>query len=622
MRSFTFLVIVLILHGGLSAKEIHVAKTGNDNNPGTPDASFLTIQAAANTAEPGDVITVHEGVYRERIAPPRGGESDVKRIIFQAAKGEKVEIRGSEIVKNWNRFTGDVWKVIIPNTFFRDYNPYKDQVHGDWFNARGRVHHTGEVYLNGKSLWEMSILENVLQPKRQADKSDPEGSTYTWFCESDDYNTYIYANFHDADPNQELVEINVRKSCFYPDKTGINYITIRGFRMSQAATQWAPPTSEQVGLIGTNWSKGWIIENNIISDSKCSGITLGKYGDEFDNTSEDSAEGYVQTIHRAIENGWNKDNIGSHIVRNNTISHCEQTGICGSLGAIFSTIENNYIFKIWVKRQFTGAEIGGIKIHASIDMVIRGNKMIECGRGLWLDWMAQGARVSGNLLYRNSTDDIFVEVNHGPFLIENNLLLSELSLRDWSEGGAYVHNLFAGNIEIKPQSRYTPYLIPHSAQLSELKQTYCGDNRFYNNIFIGGVPEKKDNSSGLKIYEKVELSMFVNGNVYMNGANPFPEEVNRLLLAANPEFQIDNETDGVYLIFNWDKSISKMKNPLITTELLGKAKIPNQLYENPDGSAITIDYDYLGNQRNLHNPTAGPFEKLSPGKNKIKVWNF
>ena len=34
--------------------------------------------------------------------------------------------------------------------------------------------------------------------------------------------------------------------------------------------------AEQVGLIGTHWSKGWIIEHNIISDSKCSGLTLGK----------------------------------------------------------------------------------------------------------------------------------------------------------------------------------------------------------------------------------------------------------------------------------------------------------------------------------------------------------
>jgi len=67
---------------------------------------------------------------------------------------------------------------------------------------------------------------------------------------------------------------------FYPRETGRNFITVRGFTLEHAATNWAPPTAEQVGLIGTHWSKGWIIENNTISHSRCVGITLGKYGDE------------------------------------------------------------------------------------------------------------------------------------------------------------------------------------------------------------------------------------------------------------------------------------------------------------------------------------------------------
>jgi len=49
------------------AEKYHVAKTGIDNNRGTYEMPFLTIQAAANTAQPGDVITVHTGIYREWI---------------------------------------------------------------------------------------------------------------------------------------------------------------------------------------------------------------------------------------------------------------------------------------------------------------------------------------------------------------------------------------------------------------------------------------------------------------------------------------------------------------------------------------------------------------------------
>ena len=72
----------------------------------------------------------------------------------------------------------------------------------------------------------------------------------------DDENTTIYANFQGADPNRELVEINVRKCCFYPEKPGMNYITVRGFEMEQAACPWTPPTADQPGLLGTPWSKG------------------------------------------------------------------------------------------------------------------------------------------------------------------------------------------------------------------------------------------------------------------------------------------------------------------------------------------------------------------------------
>ena len=79
--------------GVSQAAEIHVATTGKDSSPGSQTAPLRTIQRAVDLAQPGDVVTVHEGVYREHINPPRGGESDAKRIVYQAAPGEKVEIK-------------------------------------------------------------------------------------------------------------------------------------------------------------------------------------------------------------------------------------------------------------------------------------------------------------------------------------------------------------------------------------------------------------------------------------------------------------------------------------------------------------------------------------------------
>ncbi len=416
MKASIIALTIALTACSLYAKEYHVSTTDLDGNPGTKSKPFKTISAAAAIARPGDTVTVHEGVYRERINPPRGGTSDKKRIVYQAAKGEKVVIKGSEIVKGWKKLNSDTWQVTIPNSFFGDFNPYSDLISGDWFNRKGRDHHTGAVYLNGRWLTEAAQKKEVFEPA----SDNP-----LWFAKVDDANTTIWAQFKGVDPNKENVEINARQSVFYPEKPGMNYITVCGFTMEHAATPWAPPTAEQIGLIGTHWSKGWVIENNTIRYSVCTGITLGKHGDEFDNMSQNSAEGYVETINRALKRDWSKENIGHHLVRNNHIYHCEQAGIVGSMGAVFSTITGNAIHDIHIRQLFDGAEMAGIKFHGAIDTIISHNHVYRTCRGIWLDWMSQGTHVTGNLLHDNeSREDLFVEVNHGPFLVDNNLFLS------------------------------------------------------------------------------------------------------------------------------------------------------------------------------------------------------
>ncbi|NQV32260.1 MAG: DUF1565 domain-containing protein, partial [Phycisphaeraceae bacterium] len=87
--------LILLLCALGSAREYHVSQSGHDADNGSVSRPFKTISAAAKMAQPGDVITVHEGVYRERISPPRGGTSDDQRIVYQAASGERVVIKGS-----------------------------------------------------------------------------------------------------------------------------------------------------------------------------------------------------------------------------------------------------------------------------------------------------------------------------------------------------------------------------------------------------------------------------------------------------------------------------------------------------------------------------------------------
>src|ERR1035437_9972870 len=493
MKRLRFCLLSLIVFNFyvLSAREFHVSVKGNDSGDGSSLKPFKTIGIAVQHAFAGDTITVHGGTYREWVNPLRGGESDVKRIVYRAAPGEKAEIKGSEIITGWKKVKDGVWKAVIPNSLFGDYNPYQDSVFGDWFYRMGRIHHTGEVFLNGKSLYEKETLDKVLNPIPDTKIKDTEGSTYTWYCESDQNNITIWANFQKFNPNKELAEITARRTCFYPEKPGINYITISGFHISQAATQWAAPTAEQ-------------------------------------------------------------------------------TGICGSMGAAFSTIENNHIYNIWTKRQFDGAEIAGIKFHAAIDATIRKNRIHDCGRVLWFDWMTQGTRISSNLLYNNDLEDLFFEVDHGPFLVDNNIMLSHSSIRTQSEGGAYVHNLIAGTVYMWSEpNRFTPYFLPHSTEVAGLSTIYSGDDRYYNNIFIGN-GEKPDCKSkhkyGLEEYNKAVLPVWMSGNIFYNGAKPCDKEKdNPESSGYNPEVKLVEKGDNVFLQFGFNQKFYGLKGDFITT---------------------------------------------------------
>jgi alpha-N-arabinofuranosidase len=613
------LKIVLALLTGIlsvaSAREYHVSPSGNDAHPGTKTRPLRTISAAARLAAAGDMITVHQGVYREQVNPPRGGESDTKRIVYRAAPGEKVAIKGSEIIKGWQRVQKDTWKVCVSNDIFGDFNPYSDVIRGDWFDRKGRDHHTGAVYLNGHWLTEAAKLEQVLKPLAESPSNSPDA--WLWFAEAGRQSTTIWAQFKGINPNDAEVEINVRRTVFYPDKPGRNFITVRGFILRHAATPWSPPTAEQIGLIGTHWSKGWIIEDNDIGYSTCVGVTLGKYGDQWDNTSQNSAEGYVKTIERALANGWSKENIGHHVVRNNHIAHCEQAGIVGSLGAAFSSATGNDIHDIHVRELFSGAEMAGIKFHAAIDTEISRNFIHRTCLGLWLDWMTQGTRVSWNVFYDNKPvyGDLLVEVNHGPFLVDNNLFLSPAAVFDMSQGGAYVHNLFLGRLSVHTElKRETPFLKAHSTEVGGLRNIAGGDDRFYNNIFV--------KPAGLADYDHAAQPMQMGGNVFLHGAIPGSPEPSPVVMPEfDPSIKVVEQKDGVFLRLKLGKDWSgRQPRQLVTTKLLGKAAIPGLPYEKPDGSSCRIDTDFFGKKRNATNPYPGPFELPEGGEQILKIW--
>lgn len=631
MKKIILLLLIILPPLTAFSTEYYVSVSGKDSNRGTKDSPFRTIGKAAEKAYPGDIITVHEGTYREWINPPRGGRSNQERIVYRAAEGETVKIKGSEVLNNWVKEKGKkgVWKCIVPNSLWGENNSFTILVDGDWFSAHGRTHHTADIFLNEKSLFEVSSIEEVIHPVPFSATKEQQRSLYTWYCENDGDNIVIWANFHEYNPNKELVEAGIRNTCFYPDSPGVNYITITGFDFSQAATQWGAPTAEQIGMIATNWNKGWIIENNVISNSRCSGITLGKEKESGHNLwlkdpKIDGSIHYLEVIFNTLRNGWNKDNIGSHIVRNNVIHDCEQTAICGSMGAAFSLIEDNHIYDIWVKRQFSGAEIAGIKFHGAIDTQIRRNRIHNSTRALWLDWMTQGTRVSRNLFYDNDHEDIWIEVSHGPFIIDNNILASNIGIYDQSQGGAYIHNLIAGKIRraLVPE-RYTPYHLPHSTEVAGISIIPGGDCKYLNNIFLAAYADENTEKYldfGLNIYDEVHYPMLVTGNAYFNHAEKNENEQHSMAFPGfNTEFRLEDNGDEVAVYYNIPAAGQLKNSKLVKSFDLGLSRLAKARYESSDGSEIVFEYDYLNNKRDA-GIVPGAIQTTTGGRQKIIVW--
>ena len=644
-------------------REYHVAVTGCDFEDGTKDHPFRTISKAALLAMPGDRVIVHEGEYREWVKPAQGGTSSVSRITYEAAEGERVVIKGSEQITCWEPVEGSVWKAVLPNSFFGTYNPYKEVLGGDWFiYPNDNSLHTGDVYLNGKSFYEAKSLEEVKNPFIRTEGVNPpwtrhpepilhpEDTMYQWYAETDQETTVIYANFQDVNPNEELTEINVRKCCFYPEKTGLNYITVRGFEMAQAACPWTPPTADQPGLLGTNWSKGWIIESNKIHDAKCSGISIGKEASTGHNlcTRTHRKPGYqyqMEAVFRARQIGWSKETIGSHVIRNNEIYDCGQNGIVGHMGCVFSEIAHNHIYNIAVKHEYFGYEIGGIKLHAAIDVQIHHNNIHNCTLGTWLDWQAQGTRVSKNLYYANDRD-LMVEVTHGPYLVDNNIFASSYNFDNIAQGGAYLHNLCCGTMRREDVlDRSTPYHFPHTTEVAGTTVVYSGDDRIYQNVFLGGAVTYTEQSlhgtegydghtnsleeyisdvisrgnGDLEQFKHVKQPVYIRGNAYLKGAKPYGREENTHVSDMDPAVRIV-ETDGkTYLELNVEKEMLEIPTEIYNSEKLGMPRITEAAYENPDGTPIVFDTDYLDQSRNGQ-PAAGPIEGLKEGMNRILVW--
>ena len=579
-----FLILAIACSSHSLAKELHVSVDGSDSAAGTPSAPYKTIGMAASVAEPGDTIMVHAGTYREWVKPPRGGTSESNRIAYRAAPGEDVFVKGSERVTGWTRQTEGVWQTTLPNTFFGSYNPFALKLSGGWLNY-GQWHTRGDVYLNGEAFCEKESPQEV---------EKAEGS---WHAKVDGSQTVLRANFGKADPNQEFVEINVRECLFMPEVTGLKYITVDGFHFAHAAANWAPPVIElQTGAVGPRMGKHWIIQNCSVTNARCVGIILG----QAPGVDYEDIEAY-----------------GDHIVRNNVIRRCGQAGIAGQKGATRSLIAGNLIEETNYRKEFGGWETAAIKFHNSVDTVICDNlirgvfRQIQGAFGIWIDFGNQGVRITRNIIYDTEEATVFLEMNHGPTVVDNNVLVGQ-SVRSNSEATVFAHNLFVDcGYDYHPDvKRRSGFFEPHTTRPAGRKTGTAQDDKWFNNIFV------RKGLNGVKPAPGY-VSDF---NVFLEGAKPSSfGDGHSITTDDGARFSITGSEHGATVTFSVNEAVRSLRGPLVDAALVGVFPTVGQTMEDRYGKPITISADI--HQQPFPVPHAGPSAKLATGENRIS-WSL
>ncbi len=397
--------------------EIHVNQNhplADDTNEGTLEKPLKTINAAAQRAAAGCRILIHGGEYRECVHPTAGGTSPQNMISYEAYGDGEVIIKASEEVTDFTpsagwRVQGDmneeinkeklrIWEYRLEPEFFRGYNPFcaVNILHDRLFIEYEKTDMTtylnrrGMVFCDGKPLKQVALYHQM---------SKYEGS---YWVEANGQTVHFRLP-EDADPAEHKIEITCREQCFAPEIPFLSYIKVKGLTCAHAATGAPVP---QRGALSCYRGHHWVIEDCTIDWSNAVGIDVGN-----------------ECWHHELTPG---QIIGHSVVRGCTI---KDVGVCGIAG-LFAThmlIEDNLIEGTGWQKMELSWEAGAIKLHNSVDGLIRHNVFRNTFRAdhIWLDCGNENNRITGNLFLngKEQREAIFIECTRdGINLIDNNII--------------------------------------------------------------------------------------------------------------------------------------------------------------------------------------------------------
>lgn len=180
-------LIALLLPALAPAKTLVVNPAhadSSDTNPGSEAQPFRTIGAAVALLQPGDLMQIHSGIYREKVRITQSGTKE-HPIGIEAAPGATVVIAGSDLLTGWNKDADGTYVIPWPHHLFQ----------GDEHNPGGAE----QVFVGGTLLRKVSSLDKLTDgtflvdlrhqrlhvgASRRPGESLIEGSTRTeaWIC--------------------------------------------------------------------------------------------------------------------------------------------------------------------------------------------------------------------------------------------------------------------------------------------------------------------------------------------------------------------------------------------------------------------------------------------------------
>lgn len=483
------------------SKTYHVRRNhphADDDNPGTEDRPFKTIQRAAVALRPGEQVLIGEGIYRELVRPARGGGGPSAMISYKARPGARVVVSGAEELPAGNWEPVSAYRVLpglevesekihayrIPESVapagaepFQTTNlsPYMTErfLRRNWMdyaqNRTSLLRFSAMLFQDGRRL-EQAVALTALGGFQSGPILAETGPGHFWAA-PDGRTIYVWP-FGDGDPAHSKWEVTVRRQCFAPAVRGLGFIHVRGLRFEKAGNPFPMP---HFGAVSTSAGNHWIIEDNEIRQANSVGLQLG----------------YTHWISGAVPH------VGNHIVRGNLIEDCGIGGISGTgypFQAFQHRIENNVIRNVAYHPVESLHESAAIKLHFAYNCLIRGNRILDTrhGAGVWLDNNVANNRITGNLFYRTDTKfgAVFLEFTEFPNLVDANVFLNG------SGAGIYEHDtghgVFLHNLIIR-QSGPPIRLKGGSARSSGLE---TGKNLVLNNLFIQCGEALQDSSKG------------------------------------------------------------------------------------------------------------------------------